>query len=511
MNKRFRTCSLDQPFLLPPSLHDWLPQHHLARFLAEVVDQLDLGDIYADYQRKDGRGLAAYHPLMMTRVLLYAYCIGLTSSRRIEKATYEDVAVRFLAADQHPDHDTIAAFRHQHLEPLAALFLQALRLCQRAGLVKLGNVALDGTKLQANASIERSFSHPLLSKHERKLQDTVQQLLSQAEQTDRQEDERYGKGRGGDELPPELANAESRLKKIREAKRVLEQEANEQLEQARRRCPPRHSGRPRKDEPKPELSPAERQKRKSQLRRATENAKHPSRQYNFTDPDSRVMPGRRPGGFLQAYNAQAAVDGHAQVIVAASLTQEVVDSAQLLPMCERMKETLGQLPPVITADAGYWDTTSMRSPDLLGTDLLISPDAKRRKEGAKPNKCSAEAVRMRERLSEGLPQQLYNQRREIVEPVFGQIKQARGLRQFSFRGFEKVKAEWQLICLTHNLLKLFRHSWLPKPAIKSRARRSPVTKSSERRTPFCAHPGSGINRRYRTCSHCHESSLRQAR
>lgn len=463
MNKRFRPCSLDQLYLLPPSLQDWLPARHLARFIAEVVEELDLGTIYADHERKDGRGQAAYHPLMLTRILLYAYAIGLTSSRRIEKATYDDVAVRFLAADQHPDHDTIAAFRQQHLERLAALFAQALRLCQRAGLVKLGNVALDGTKIQANASREQSFSHARLSEREKQLQAIVERLLEQAEQTDREEDDRYGKGRRGDELPPELADPASRLKKIREAKRALEQEAAERLEQTQQDYSnPRRRGRPRKEEANSELSAAERQKRRNRLRRAKRNAAQPSRQYNFTDPDSRVMHDNGRGGFLQAYNAQAAVDGHAQVIVAADVTQQVVDRTQLLPMCERMREMLGAVPPRITADAGYWDTTSMGDAALRGTELLIAPDAMHRWANPKAGKPSAAVERMRERLREEPWRTLYKQRREIVEPVFGQIKETRGLRRFALRGLQKVKAEWQLICLTHNLLKLFRYGWTPQ-------------------------------------------------
>ncbi len=464
MSKRFRTCDLNQPYLLPPSLQDWLPPQHLARFIAEVAEELDLQDIYAEHERNDGRGQAAYHPLMLTRVLLYAYAVGITSSRRIDKATYEDLAIRFLAADQHPDHDTIAAYRQQHLEALAALFAQALRLCQHAGLVKLGNVALDGTKIQASASREQSVSFARLSEQERQLRATVEGLLGQAEQTDHEEDERYGKGCRGDELPPELADAQSRLKKIREAKRALQQEAAEQLEQARRdHAYARRPGRPRKDEPAPSLSEVERQKRKNRLRRAIQNAEHPSRQYNFTDPDSRVMRDNGLGCFLQAYNAQAAVDGHAQVIVAADVTQEVVDRAQLLPMCERMRETLGKLPPVITADAGYWDTASLENPALGGIEVLVAPDAMHRWASPKPVKPSAAVEQMRERLGGGPWREFYNQRREIVEPVFGQIKEARGLRRFSFRGLKKVRAEWRLICLTHNLLKLFRHTWVPQP------------------------------------------------
>lgn len=360
--------------------------------LAKVVDELDLSAIYAGYERKDGRGLAAYHPVMLTRVLLYAYCVGMTSSRRIEKATYEDVAVRFLAADQHPDHDTIA-FRQEYLQPLAELFSQALRLCQRAGLVKLGNVALDGTKLRANASRERSVSSARLADQEKEWQATVTRLLEQAQQADRQEDERYGKGRSDDQIRPELADAETRLRKTREAKQALEQEAAEKLEAAQRDYP--GGGRPRKDAPSSGLSQAERERRKKRLRRAKRNAKLPGRQYNFTDPDSRVMHDNGLGCFLQAYNAQAAVDGHAQVIVAADVTQEVVDRGRLLPMCERMRETLGVLPPVITADAGYWDSASIEDPSLRGVDLLVAPDAMHRWAKPKAGKpCGARAAEL---------------------------------------------------------------------------------------------------------------------
>src|SRR6202142_811048 len=192
MSKRFRVCSLDQEFLLPPSLQDWLPEDHLARFIADVANELDLSAIYAEYERKDGRGLSAYHPALMVRLLLYGYCIGITSSRKIEKATYDNLAFRYLSADQHPDHDTIAAFRQQHLEPLAGLFVQALRLCQKAGLVKLGNVSIDGTKIKANANAWRSMNYERLSEREQHWRAEVARLLSQAEQMDREEDQRLG-------------------------------------------------------------------------------------------------------------------------------------------------------------------------------------------------------------------------------------------------------------------------------------------------------------------------------
>src|SRR6266480_7240413 len=221
MSFQFRACTLDQPLLLAPSLQQWLPEGHLARFLADVTEQLDLSAIYSAYDRPDGRGQAGYHPLLLTRLLLYGYCVGVASSRAIERKTYEDVAFRYLAADQHPDHDTIANFRKQHLARLGELFVQALQLCQKAGLVKLGHVAIDGTKIQANASKHKAMSYGRMGEAEQKLQAEVETLLRHAEEVDEAEDRQYGKGQRGDELPAELARRESRLKKIREAKELL--------------------------------------------------------------------------------------------------------------------------------------------------------------------------------------------------------------------------------------------------------------------------------------------------
>src|ERR1022692_4251685 len=230
MGKKFRSCDLNQAYLLPPSLQDWLPEGHLARFVGEVVEALELSAIYAKYEAGDGRGLAAYDPRMMVRVLIYGYCRGVASSRRIERATYEDVAFRYLAADQHPDHDTIATFRQEQLTPLAQLFVQVLQLCQRAGLVKLGHVALDGTKIKANASKHKAMSYERMEKAEKELEKEVQALLAEAARVDAEEDGKYGKGKRGDELPKELARREGRLEKIREAKAALEQEAKEAAE-----------------------------------------------------------------------------------------------------------------------------------------------------------------------------------------------------------------------------------------------------------------------------------------
>jgi transposase len=244
MSKRFRSCSLDQLFLLPPSLQDWLPEDHLARFIADVTNELELSAIYAEYEGKDGRGLAAYHPLLMVRLLLYGYCVGIFSSRRIEQATYDQIAFRYLAADQHPDHDTIAHFRQVHLESLGNLFVQALRLCNQAGLVKLGHVAIDGTKIMANASKHRSLNYQKLSEKELYWKEQVEALLGKAGAVDQQEDELFGNGQAADVLPAELANAKKRLERIKQAKQELEEEARQQLQAAMTEHKPRRPGRP---------------------------------------------------------------------------------------------------------------------------------------------------------------------------------------------------------------------------------------------------------------------------
>jgi transposase len=471
VNKRFRACSLDQEFLLPPSLQDWLPEDHLARFVADVMNELDLSAIYAKYERSDGRGLSAYHPLLMTRVLLYGYCIGITSSRKIEKATYDNLAFRYLSADQHPDHDTLAAFRQQHLEVLASLFVQALRLCQKAGLVKLGNVAIDGSKMMANASTHRSVDYQKISEREQYWQAEMERLLNQAQQTDQEEDQHFGSGQPAEPLPDQLANAQKRLQRLQQAKAELEQEAQQQLQAALDNLPLGKPGHPSKAEQasQPPKHRKQREKEKKRRIRARKNAAAPSRQYNFVDPDSRVMRDNGRKTFVQAYNVQVAVDAHAQIIVAAELTQQTTDRQQLLPMVISLRSTAQGTPETITADAGYWDTTSLLDPSLKGIEVLVSPDANPQPTGA-PLPPSAprneEAIRMREILASQQGKARYALRKSTVEPVFGQIKEARGIRRFRLRGLFKVTSEWKLICATHNLLKLFRHRTAlapPKP------------------------------------------------
>ena len=336
MGKSFRSDDLDQALLLPPSLHDWLPEDHVAHFVADIVKQLDLSAIYASYDEKDGRGLAAYAPAMMVRVLLYGYCTATYSSRKIEAKTYDDVAYRYLAADEHPDHSTIAEFRKRHLQTLAGLFVQSLKLCQKAGLVKLGHVAIDGTKMQANASKHKAMSYQRMGETEKKLQAEVEELLKRAEAADAAEDEKYGKGKRGDELPAELARRESRLAKIRAAKAELEAEARQQAEEQKAAAEAKIAAR-REQEAR---TGKKARGRDPQVPDPNQAVPKPDAQRNFTDPDSRIMPhGTQKGSFLQGYNAQAAVDGEAQVIVAADLIQDTTDKHQLVPCWNKWSRT----------------------------------------------------------------------------------------------------------------------------------------------------------------------------
>jgi transposase len=448
MNKTFRPYDLDQRLLLPPDLREWLPEGHLALFISDVVDELDLSAILQAYER-EGRGQPPYHPALMVKLLLYAYCMGKPSSRKIERATYEDVAFRVLAADQHPDHDSLAEFRARHLAALAGLFVESLRLCQAAGLVKLGHVALDGTKIKANASKHKAMSYGRMEATERRLEGEVQALLSRAEQVDAAEDAAHGRGRRGDELPAELARRESRLTKIRAAKAALEQEARAQAAAAAEAAQAKLAAREQRvgsakggvpKVPDPE-----------QARPA------PDAQRNFTDPDSRIMVDRATKSYEQAYNAQTAVDGQAQVIVACGVTQSAADAGQFVPMFSQAAQHLGQAPAVGLADAGYFSEANLTAPELAGVTLYVPPDRQPHGERGRTSRAAtplAEAMRATLQTAEGHAH--YALRKAIVEPVFGQIKEARGFRRFSFRGVLKVTAEWALICLTHNLLKLFR-------------------------------------------------------
>src|SRR3990167_5109483 len=458
MMRTFRPYSLDQQLLLPPDLRDWLPEGHLSLFISDLVDEsLDLSAILAPYRNGDARGGMPYHPAMMVKLLLLAYCTGKSSSRKIERATYEDVGYRVLSADQHPDHDSIADFRKRHLPALAGLFLQALKLCEKAGLVKLGHVAIDGTKVKANASKHKAMSYERMCETEKRLEEEVRKLLAAAERQDTQEDAEHGKGRRGDELPQELARREGRLSKIREAKAALEQEAKEravrEAGEARAKMEERESR---------EKATGEKSKGREPKVKAPEQVKpEPKAQRNFTDPESRIMKDGATKGFEQAYNAQAVVDAESQVIVAPEVTQDANDKQQLVPMLAKVKENLGKLPERASADAGYFSEASLTDEQLAGVDLYVPPGREKHGttiepgSGLAPEGASVKEA-MQHKLRTPAGRDVYKMRKAIVEPVFGQIKEGRGFRRFSFRGFEHVKAEWTLICLTHNLLKLFR-------------------------------------------------------
>lgn len=431
MSKTFRPYEPYQDFLMPATMREWLPSDHLAYFISDVVDQLDLSEIMERFVGEE-RGYPPYHPAMMVKVLLYAYCIGVSSSRKIAKRLEEDIAFRVLSANNTPDFRTISDFRKDHLRALAGLFLQVLKLCQKAGLVKLGHVTLDGTKIKANASKHKAMSYKRMKEEEARLEAEIAELMKKAAAVDEEEDHRYGKDKRGDELPKEMAFRESRLKKIREAKEALEEDAKREAEIA-----------------------------------AASNKKHTrvpadKAQRNFTDPESHIMPA--PGGkhFVQAYNAQAAVDSTHQVIVAAEVTNKPTDRGQAEPMMEVVKTNTDQLPRQMSADAGYFSSDAVTNLTTIGIDVYMPPDKIGHRatlpyapRGRIPKNLSI-VDRMRRKLRTKKGKERYGLRKELPEPVFGQIKQARGFDQFLLRGSDKVSSEWKIICTGHNLLKLFR-------------------------------------------------------
>jgi len=455
MTKPFRPYTMHQPLLLPPSLRDWLPDGHLALFIDDVVEHaLDLTAIYASYEG-DGRGRPPFDPRLMVKLLVYGYCTGKTSSRKIELATYEEVPYRLLSADQHPDHDSIAAFRKRHLPALASLFKQVLKLAIELDLTKLGHVALDGTKIKANASKHKAMSYQRMCEIEKKLDEEVQALLNAAKQSDAEEDRKLGKGKRDNEVPSGLARKEDRLKKIRQAKAALEEQAREMTKAQQTQALDKLEERTKKEAATGKKVSG----RPPQVPDINEAKPDGKAQRNFTDPESRIMKDGASKAFEQAYNAQAAVDEN-QIIVAADLTQQVNDKRQLVPMFEQVRENMGRLPDKGSADCGYFSEAAVTHNSLAEMELYVPPD--RHKHGQPlPNpegdaETMGTADKMRRKLAEPAGRDVYKMRKAIVEPVFGQTKQIRGFRRFSFRGYVAAKAEWLLVCATHNLLKIFR-------------------------------------------------------
>ncbi len=541
MGKSYRPWEPRQSFLLPPSPLDWLPEGHLAYFILDLVGQLDLSGIEDPIQDKDPRGTRSYNPIMMTALLLFAYCMGIPASRKIEKATYQDLAFRVIAGGVHPDHTVISEFRRINLLPLARLFLQVLQLCQKAGLVKLGHVALDGTKMAANASKHKAMSYDRMLKKEEQLKAEIAQLLSGAEAADHSDDARLGPKGKDDDLPEELRRRDSRLQKIQEAIAALNADAartralelQEQADQARERAQAaegekreaaeqranraaqkaadaaqkakeKAADRTEEAKRKAEQAAEMAQSRKEQLAAlaaqrslaaaqrdqqkaealgdalpqagsefpehrvpaTTDGTPDPKAQRNFVDPDSRIM--KTKTGYIQGYNAQIAVDDARQIIVAYSVTNQSPDAQHLQPMINAIQDNCGRSPERLSADTGYWSDENAAAATAAGIDPFIAVGRqKHRPEGEAPEEpasAGSEAKqKMRDKLQGDAGREIYARRKVIAEPPFGQIKEAQGFRRFWQRGTERVEAEWGLITMSHNILKLFRYA--PSPAL----------------------------------------------
>src|SRR6266705_2913694 len=397
MGKTFRSYDMNQQLLLPPDLRQWLRPEHLALYVSDVVESLDLSGILNVYEEGDGRGRPPYHPALMVKLLVYGYCTGKMSSRKLEQATYDDVAFRVLSCNQQPDHDSIAGFRKRHLQELGRLFVQVLQLCERAGLVKLGQVAIDGTKIKANASKYQSLSYARMQDAEQELAAEVARLLGEAQQRTEQE------------------KAEAGAKRYRRPKWEVSAQG--------------------------EILPLPKSKR------------------NLTDPDSRMMKDLVTQSFQQGYNVQIGVDAQAQIIVGAKVVQAGNDQQQLVPVLQEVAQNLGRMPEAASADGGYFSVAALTHEAVRGVNLHVPPNQREPDLGAltEPLPASASVQQQmwhKRKSAEG--RALYHLRQAIVEPVFAQIKHIRGFRQFLLRGLAQVEAEWLLVCLTHNLLKLFR-------------------------------------------------------
>lgn len=452
----FRPYLIDQQRLFATDPREWLPSEHLALFLADVVSQLDLRPILAVYTR--GRGPRGYHPQMLLSVLFYGYCIGVFSSRKIAQGCETDIAFRVLSGGELPDFRTLADFRKRHLAAMRRLFLDVLRLCREAGLAKLGHLSLDGSKYQANASKHKAMSYSRIKEAEPALDAEVRELLERAEAVDREEDAEHGPGKRGDELPEELRRRESRLEKIRKAKERLE-------ERARARVRARLGAKGASPE---EIAEAE-----------GEAEPLPKEQSNFTDPDSRIMKTR--SGWLQGYNSQLVVDGESGVILAEEVSAHSADSPRLVPMLEQVEDNLKEIglpegerrPKAFSADAGYCSEANLEALENRKIDAYVATGREKHHQGGIDPKGKARTPKrllMRAKLQTAEGRLVYARRKCIVEPVHGLIKQARGFRQFLLRGLTKVQAEFTLIALTHNLLKL----WRAKAAASPRAQAQPI-------------------------------------
>jgi len=434
MSTTFRPCAPDQSLLFPPSPRDWLPEGHLAFFIADTVAAVDLQAFYAPYEG-DGRRNQPFDPQMMVTVLLYAYATGTFSSRRIARKLEEDVAYRVLAAGNFPAHRTIAEFRQQHLAAFEALFVQVVAIAREAGIVQVGALAVDGSKVKAAASKHKAMSYGRMRDEERRLRDQIAALTTQAEATDAAEDAAYGPDVRGDELPAELQRREQRLAAIAAAKARLE---------ARQADEDRQKGR----------TPDDGRKSRGSKPFARDFGVPPDdAQDNFTDPESRIM--KTAHGFDQCYNGQIAVDEVTQLIVATGLTNCAADNAELLPLITRAERPLGGGPLEVLADAGYRSEATFQTLEAQGITAYISLGHEVRP-SKPPNPAHVASQRMADRLTSVAGRARYRRRKAIVEPVIGWIKEVLGFRRFSLRGVAKARGEWNVVCLAVNLKRLHR-------------------------------------------------------
>lgn len=465
MSKTFRAWKIDEPLFLPPTVGDFVAKDHLARFVLSLVrEEVNLAAITGTYGSE--RGQPPFDPTMMTALLLYACCCGIYSSRGIAKACRERVDFMSIVGLDAPDFRTISDFRKRHLKALSELFGQILQLCEQAGLVKLGHVALDGTKIKANASKHKAMSYERMENRAAELEAEVAKWFSAAEAADAEEDKRHGRDRTGDEMPDWVADKKRRAERIRKAKAELEAEAKAAAE-AKLKAQAEAA----------EKREAEGRRKGGRQAAPPSTAPDAKAQKNFTDPESRIM--KSKDGFVQAYNAQAAVDGEAQIIVAHDVTQSAVDCAQLVPMTDAIETNLGRKPAQLSADAGYCSEANLEALETRNIDAYVATGRARdavvggvngeaAPSAPEPAVAPTRVEAMRTKIKAGGHTSPYRLRKQLPEPVFGQIKQARSFRQFLLRGIEKVRAEWAIVCTAHNLLKLAHRrslsAALPMPA-----------------------------------------------
>lgn len=528
--KGYRDWNPRQMSLLPQDPMDWLPPDHLVHLLLDIVEELDLSSIESVIQGKDHRGKRPFPPRMMVGLLLYGYSVRVFSSRKLERATYEDLGFRVLCGGNHPDHSTINSFRKTYLEQLSGLFVQVLRMCQESGLVKLGHIALDGTKIQANASKHKAMSYSVMKEKEEELNRQIAELLEKAESVDAQEDERYGEDKRGDELPAELQLKEKRREKLREARKALEAQAalaqaehkrglaNKRAEKALQARADDRAAAEKKAARGEEIAQAAASRAVEKAEQRATNAEEKAAaarsegddraqccaassatkaleearrdlakaaalqspvtsgaavdklpehrvafdrygnpeakaQRNFTDPDSKIM--KAGGGYVQGYNCQAAVDEGFQIVVAQGLTNQAPDQEHLRPMLNQVIDNVG-VPERFTADAGYWSAANADHCEAQGVDAYISTSRKPA-DAEKGTDDADSRERMRDKLTGTEGRSIYRRRKAVVEPAFGQMKEARGFRRFLLRGIEQTRGEWGFLCTVHNLLKLIDH------------------------------------------------------